>query len=229
MPKVRGIMLKLVLALACALPTAARAQESSREAVEARAHGPAAGSRQFPSHVFQRTAHEPPGVQLAFHFGLVQPVLLKGMNAAVDVRYKRLILTYSHGAGLDVTRFLSAEEKAAGMTVREPWTTGGGIGLTLVDELWLLVDFKVHRFEVDLDAQHQAYTTMTLGAELGYRYFLWRGLNIALVARYWPNIYASTKGVVLHDSQGERLVHKPMEQGSSGFFANVLLGWAFNL
>lgn len=226
-------MLKLrwfTLALVTLLCGAASARAQAGAEPNARAHGPAAGSHQFPSHVFQRSAHQPPGTQLAFHFGLIQPILLKGMNAALDVRYKRLVLTYSHGHGLDVTRFISPSERAAGMTLREPWTTGGGIGMTLVDELWLLVDFKVHRFVADMGAEQQTYTTLTLGAELGYRYFLWRGLNVALVLRYWPNIYASSgKGVVLHDAQGASFVHKPQEQGYSGFFANVLVGWAFNL
>lgn len=222
----QSLVSMLALMLVLVLPALVRAEAASA----ASAHGPAASSRQFPSHVFQRSAHQPPGTQLAFHFGLVQPILLKGMNAAVDVRYKRLVLTYSHGQGLDVTRFLSAEEKAAGMMLREPWTTGGGVGLTLVDELWLLVDFKVHRFEADTDADQQTYSTMTLGAELGYRYFLWKGLNVALVLRYWPTIWASTgKSMVLQGSQGESLVHEPMQQGYAGFFANVLLGWAFNL
>jgi hypothetical protein len=65
----------------------------------------------------------------------------------VDVRYKRLLLTYSHGAGLDVSSLANATEKAAGMVIREPWTTGGGVGAILVDELWVLADLKAHHFE----------------------------------------------------------------------------------
>jgi len=61
-------------------------------------------------------------------------------SRAVDVRYKRLVLTYSHGQGLNATSFLGSTEKAAGMTLHEPWTTGGGVGLLLVDELGFLPD-----------------------------------------------------------------------------------------
>ena len=78
-----------------------------------------------------------PDWQLAFHGGLLQPLLLKGFNAAVDVRHKRLVMSYSHGEGLDLTAFagLPQAQIDAGVQVREVWTTGGGVGLTLVDEL----------------------------------------------------------------------------------------------
>ena len=39
---------------------------------------------------------------------------------------------------------MSARQEG-GATLREPWTTGFGVGAVLVDELHLLVDFKVHR------------------------------------------------------------------------------------
>jgi hypothetical protein len=224
----------LVIVLVClarlGVPTCAEAQSGAAHQGTRPGHGPSAPDNRFLSHRFQLAAHAPERPQLAFHFGLVQPILLHGFNAAVDVRYKRLLLSYSHGQGLDVTRFTSTRERAAGMTLREPWTTGGGIGVTLIDELWLMADLKVHRFEAELGAEQRGYTTITAGAELGYRLFLWRGLNVALVARYWPNVYASSgRGVVLHDKQGERLTHKPMQQGSAGFFLNVLVGWAFDL
>lgn len=193
-------------------------------------HGPGAPGDQFPSHRFQLAPHEPPGVQLAFNYGLLQPLVLHGFNAAVEVRYRRLVATYSHGQGLDFTRFDTADEKAAGATVRVPWSTGGGVGVLLIDELWILADFKVHRFSVDTAADHAAYTVVTVGAELGWRFFLWKGLNVALVARYWPNVYSTAgKGVTLHRPTGEAFIDPPAQQGYSGLFANVLVGWAFDL
>src|SRR5689334_4365639 len=83
-------------------------------------HGPSAPDSQFPSHHFTLAAHAPERVQLAMHYGLLQPILLHGFNAAVDVRWRRFIATYSHGAGLDVTSTLSSAEKHAGMTLHEP-------------------------------------------------------------------------------------------------------------
>jgi hypothetical protein len=195
-----------------------------------RGHGPEAPDSQFPSHVFQLRAHEPPRVQLAFQYGLNQPIFTHGFNAAVDVRYKRLILTYSHGQGLDATSFLNTTETRAGMTLAEPWTTGGGVGLLLIDELWVLADLKVHRFEASTSLDHVAYTNVTIGGEIGWRFFVWKGFNIALVARYWPNVYSTAgNGVTLHDANGKPFFHKPLEQGYAGFLGNVLVGWAFDL
>jgi len=195
-----------------------------------RAHGPNAPDGQFPSHVFQWAAHAPRRVQIGFTYGLSQPLLAHGFNAAIDIRYKRLIATYSHGQGLDYTRFETAQEKTAGAVVKLPWTTGGGVGVLLIDELWILADFKVHHFLVDTALDRLAYTTITIGAELGWRYFIWKGLNIDLVARYWPNVYSTSgKGSTLHDQGGNAFFDPPEKQGVAGFLANVLVGWAFNL
>jgi len=194
------------------------------------AHGPSAPDDQFPSHHFTLAAHQPERVQLAVHYGLLQPVLLHGFNAAVDVRWRRLVVTYSHGAGLDVTSTLSDSEKQAGLTLREPWTTGGGAGVLLIDELWVLADVKVHHFEAEVGAQHAAYETMTIGGEIGWRYFIWKGFNVAIVGRYWPNVWSSAQGgVKLKSNSGQPFVHEPAHQGVDGLFANVLVGWAFGL
>jgi hypothetical protein len=195
-----------------------------------RAHGPDAPDGQFPSHILQWEAHAPRRVQIGFTYGLSQPILTHGFNAAVDVRYQRLVATYSHGQGLDYARFETDREKTAGAAVKLPWTTGGGVGLLLIDELWILADFKVHHFQVDTAVDHLAYTTVTIGAELGWRYFIWKGFNVELVARYWPNVYSTSgKGVSLHDQSGTAFLDPPEKQGDAGFLANVLVGWAFNL
>jgi hypothetical protein len=219
------------LAATLAIVSSARADDGPPEQILVpRSHGPKAPDEQFPSHTFRLDAHQPQRVQLAFHYGLNQPIFLHGFNAAVDVRYKRLVLTYSHGQGLDVTPYLSASEKAAGMTLHEPWTTGGGVGVLLVDELWVLADLKVHRFEASTSIDDRAYTNVTIGGEIGWRFFLWKGLNVGFVARYWPNVYSSAgDGVTLRDGSGKAFRHEPQSQGYAGFFGNVLLGWAFDL
>ncbi|MEM7604100.1 MAG: hypothetical protein AAF411_01985 [Myxococcota bacterium] len=218
----RHLLIALVVA-ASAFP----ATSTSAQGSETRGHGPA--STGGFSHVFSRRAHQPQNVQLSFHFGLLQPALLRGLNAAVDVRWKRLIVTASHGAGLRLPdSTLTSAERDAGMQVSMPWSTGFGIGLTLVDELYALVDFKVHDVQVRHDQGAFDYRTVTLGLELGYRLFLWRGLHVAPVIRFWPNVYSSlgSDGVAL-GSQG--VVHEPIRQGLGGFFANVLVGWAFGV
>jgi hypothetical protein len=225
----------IVSILVAALPLAGTAgAEESRDpgpaSLALRPHGPEAAGDQFPSHVFQLAAHQPQRVQLAFHYGLSQVVLLHGFNAAVDVRYERLVLTYSHGQGLDVTSFLSSSEKQAGMTLGEPYTTGGGVGILVIDELWILADLKVHHFEASTPIDHRAYTNVTVGLEIGWRYFVWRGLNVAVVARYWPTVYSTAgDGLTLHDANGRPFVHHPLAQGFDGFVPNVLVGWAFDL
>jgi hypothetical protein len=206
----------------------ARADESTTPG--GRGHGPKAPDGEFPSHVFRLRARTPERVQLDFNFGLSQPLLAHGFNAAVEVRYGRLIATYSHGQGLDYARFETADEKRAGTAVKLPWTTGGGVGLLLIDELWILADLKVHHFEVEAPPDHFAYTNVTLGVELGWRYFVWKGFNVQLVARYWPNIYSTAgKGVALQDQNGRTFLAPPEKQGYEGLLANVLVGWAFDL
>jgi hypothetical protein len=225
------VSLLVLQSMAVALEGQALADPPSATSAPVRAHGPKAPDDQFPSHVFRLEAHRPERVQLAFHFGLNQPILLHGFNAALDVRYDRLILTYSHGQGLDVTSSsLSSGEQAAGMTLRMPYSTGGGVGVLLIDELWVLADVKVHHFEANTALDHRTYTNVTIGGEIGWRYFVWKGFNIGFVARYWPNVYSSAgRGITLHDSSGKPFFHEPAQQGYGGFLANVLVGWAFDL
>lgn len=193
-------------------------------------HGPLAPDDQFPSHVFRLQARTPDRVQLGFNYGLNQPILLHGFNAAVEVRYQRLVLTYSHGQGLDYTPFENSLEKSAAARIAVPYSTGGGIGVVIIDELWALADFKVHHYEVETAVDHPSYTTVTVGAELGWRFFVWKGFNIAVVARYWPNVFSSSgSGVTIHLPNGKTAVDPPDSQGFSGFLGNVLVGWAFDL
>jgi hypothetical protein len=51
------------------------------------------------------------------------------------------------------------------------------------------------------------------------------------VVRYWPNVYRGIPagGVSLRTEDHQTLLHKPASQGWSGFFPNVLVGWAFDL
>jgi hypothetical protein len=197
------------------------------------AHGPSAPASAFPSHRF-RWAARAPAAQLGFHYGLTQPLLLHGFNAAVDLRLGRFVASYSHGQGLDYSRApgaLNAAEERAGLRVVAPYSTGGGVGVTLFDELYVMADFKVHRFEVDAGAGRRYYTTATVGGELGYRFFLWKGLHVAPVLRFWPNVWsdAPSDGVAVPTRDGGELRHRPLKQGAGGFFANVLVGWAFDL
>jgi hypothetical protein len=167
---------------------------------------------------------QPEQLQLAVLAGLLQPAVLHGFNAALDVRYRRFAFSYSHGAALDYSAnprlTLSSRDRRAGLQLHSPWTTGFGVGVTVIDQLYVLVDFKVHRYEAELAGQEQRYTTISLGAELGYRWFVYRGLFMNPTVRYWPTVWSS------HDSV--RLGAYEHEAKDLGLFANVSVGYAFN-
>ena len=214
-----------LLAVLSLAPSAVAAQQPA--SVDDEAHGPS--SREGFSHRFIPRARIPNGTQVSFHYGVLQPVLLRGFNAAVDVRRGRFIATYSHGQGLELPEStLTRAEQDADVGVRMNWSTGFGVGLVLVDELYLLADFKIH----DVTASHTDaaldYKTVTVGLELGYRLFLWGGFHVGLAVRYWPTVFSSIDrdGVELGDSG---ITHEPIAQGLEGFFANVLIGWAFDV
>lgn len=195
-------------------------------------HGPRAVRGDFPSHRFSWQPHRA-DAQLGFHFGLVQPLLMHGFNAAIEFRHGRFIATYSHGQGLEASRApgaLTAAEDAAGMRLMMPYTTGGGIGVVLVDELYVLADLKLHHYEADAGAGRASYSTVTVGGEIGWRFYVWKGLHVTPVVRYWPNVWddAPAGGVVVPTATGT-LTHQPVSQGKGGLFANVLVGWSFEL
>jgi hypothetical protein len=214
-----------ILALVLGFLLTARAG-SARADDDAR-HGPLAQDSTFLSHVFSSDPHVPDRPQLAFHFGLLQPLLFEGMNAAVDLRVGRWILSYSHGQALDYgatpSLGLSEDEREAGLSLQSPWTTGGGVGFTLIDELYVMVDFKVHRYVARTSDASVAYSTVSVGAELGYRLFMWKGLFVQPMLRFWPNVWTSLEG---DEARLGALRHAAKDLG---LFANVSLGWASSL
>jgi hypothetical protein len=188
-------------------------------------HGTTAPYSAFPSHKFQLAPRWHPKPELAFHFGLLQPVFFHGFNAAVDVAWGPMLISYSHGEGLNYSATpslgLSKEEREAGLLLESPYTTGGGVGVVILDELHVMVDFKVHRYHAAVGLDSADYTTVSIGGELGWRFFVWRGFFVQPLLRYWPNVWTSLPGGVV---QLGPLRH---EAKDLGFFANVSLGWAF--
>lgn len=191
-------------------------------------HGPS--STCFPSHRFTlapRVAERP---QVGVNFGLVQ-LALHGFNIAAEFRYDRLWFEYSHGQSLTLNHqpslTMTQAERDQNLHVFVPYTTGFGVGVTLVDELWLGVEFKTHRYEVSTATDRVSYQTYSIGPVLGFKFFIWRGLHANVYARYWPNV-ASTlpDGKVSLRGRGGSAVH---EAHAFDFFGNVSLGWAFDL
>src|SRR5689334_5681655 len=62
-------------------------------------------SSEFPSHRFQLQGRSYPHGQIGVNLGLSQPILFHGFNAAIDFRWRRLVLEYSHGAALQYDAF----------------------------------------------------------------------------------------------------------------------------
>src|SRR6185295_9857692 len=129
------------------------------------------------------------------NFGLLQ-LALHGVNVAAEFRYKRLWLEYSHGQSLTLNHqpslALTSPERDANLHIYVPYTTGFGVGVTLLDELWLGVEFKTHRYEVNAPGGPIArYQTYSVGPVLGYKFFVYRGLHINAYFRYWPNVATS--------------------------------------
>lgn len=177
---------------------------------------------------------EPAGTELGFHFGLVQPVVLHGFNAAIEIRHGRWIATYSHGQGIEASRLggtLTKEEDAAHVRLMLPWTTGGGVGYRVFRDLYVLADVKVHHYEAYAGAALSEYSTLTVGGEIGWRFMPWKGLTITPVVRYWPNVWdnAPADGVVVKTPDGGALMHQPAKQGVDGVFVNLLVGWSFDV
>ena len=62
---------------------------------------------------------------------------------------------------------------------------------------------------------------------LGYKLFIWRGLHANAYLRYWPNVATTLDDdrLVL-DGPGGPIVHRAHD---FKLFANVSLGWAFDI
>ena len=185
----------------------------------------------FPTHHFTWAPTDEKRVQLGVNFGLLQ-IAEGGFNVAGELRYRRLWLEYSHGMDLTMNKLggvgLSSAERSEGVHVYVPYTTGFGVGVTLVDELWLGVEFKTHRYDVNAPGGPVAsYQTYSVGPVLGYKAFIWKGLFADAYLRYWPNV-ASTlpdNKIALQGTNGtvEHSAH------DFGVFANVSIGYAFDL
>jgi hypothetical protein len=191
-------------------------------------HGPS--SNRFPSHHFQWAPHSAKG-QVDINFGLLQ-LVLGGLNVAVELRYRRLWLEYSHGMDLTLNNVpgltMTSTERSENLHIFMPYTTGFGVGLTIIDELWFGFEFKTHRYEVNAPGGPVAgYQTFSIGPVVGYKLFIVRGLYLNAYFRYWPNVASSlennqialtgTNGTVIHSAHDFNI------------FGNFALGYAFDI
>jgi hypothetical protein len=184
-----------------------------------------------PAHQYTWAPADERSVQLGINFGLLQ-LAESGFNAAVELRYRRLWLEYSHGLDLTLNNFgsigMTQTERDQNLHLFVQYTTGFGVGFTILDELWLGVEFKTHHYEVNAPGGPVAgYQTYSIGPVLGYKFFVWRGFFINAYGRYWPNVATSLTNneIALQGTNGavEHSAH------DFGVFANLAIGGAFDL
>jgi|GEM_PF-3108268 len=183
------------------------------------------------SHHYQWAPDNDQTPQVSVNFGLLQ-LALGGFNVAGELRYGRLWLEYSHGMDLTLNNFggygLKSAERGQNLHIFLPYTTGFGIGVTLLDELWLGVEFKDHKYQVNAPGGPVAsYNTYSIGPVLGYKLFAWRGLFFNTYLRYWPNVATSLNGnkITLQGTNGN-VLHDAHDWG---FFGNIAIGYAFDI
>jgi hypothetical protein len=215
---------------------AASPDPTSTPAADVSAAPPAPSTEQrgfnlLPEHHFQWTATDAKNVQLGVNFGLLQ-LGLGGFNIAGEVRYRRFWFEYSHGMDLTLNHLagltMTPTERSENLHIFMPYTTGFGVGLTLLDELWLGVEFKTHRYEVNAPGGPvTSYQTYSVGPVLGYKLFVYKGLFANAYARYWPNVASTLDNneVALRGANGTAL-HAAHD---FNVFANVSIGYAFDL
>jgi len=220
-------------ALASAEPSLATGSPAV-DAPEVGLPAPNTGERGFnlaPTHHYGWAASDAKTAQVGMNFGLLQ-LALGGFNVAAELRYRRFWFEYSHGMELKLNNLdgfsMSQTERDQNLRVFVPYTTGFGVGVTIVDELWLGVEFKTHRYEVNAPGGPvSSYQTYSIGPVLGYKAFIYKGLYTDLYLRYWPNVASSLEDnkIALQGSDGT-VIHNAHD---FGVFANVSIGYAFDL
>jgi hypothetical protein len=194
------------------------------------ANTPDQSSDSVPTHRFQWSPATTQDVEIGVNFGLLQ-LALGGFNVAGEVRYRRLWVEYSHGMDLTLNNMggygLSSTERAQNLHIFVPYTTGFGVGATLSNELWLGVEVKAHRYDVNAPGGPvSSYDTYSVGPVVGYKLFLLKGLYVNAYGRYWPTVATSLADnkIALQGTSGT-VTHTAHDWG---LFANVALGYEFH-
>ncbi len=153
---------------------------------------------------------------------------LGGGNVAVQGNIGRLALEYSHGQGVNLPSYLlSSSEKAAGATARIAWTTGAGVGLLVGHDLRLLVEVKVHHYQLEGGDRNSflSYTVMSVGPGVFYDVHLGHGMYLQPSIRWWPSVASNiAANASLRRAVGTSV---PVQRHDSGLFPNISLGWTF--
>ncbi|MCB0642315.1 MAG: hypothetical protein KDC44_11775 [Phaeodactylibacter sp.] len=187
----------------------------------------------------------PSRVNLVFGIGQLTQ---KGFNIEGNLFLKRFAFDFSHGISLnlDNNQLEEGADKAQGLSIHLPWTTGFGLGYRFTDWLNLRVEPKWHKFELFQQGTGQQaqpfigdYTTFTLGLGLYANWLPFRqqdnflkGLMIAPNVRWWPRLSSSLDKDRLYYFNvrtEQQEVHQARQIGmvNTPFFLNVSVGYSF--
>lgn len=183
--------------------------------------------------------------QVNLVFGVSQ-IIIGGYNIEGNLFLNRFAFDYSHGVSLNLNNEFLEEgnDKAQGLAIHFPWTTGFGVGYRFNNWLNLRVEPKWHKFELYQDGEEQIssnllgdYTTFTFGLGMyanlkpfkNQDNFL-KGFMIVPNVRWWPKVASSLENdqLTYFNSQTEQQeVHEAREigLGNTPFFYNVSVGY----
>lgn len=157
--------------------------------------------------------------------GLIQPILLGGVNLAGTYFTDRISFEYSHGMFLTYPAFMRKDDNAS--RVFSPWSTGPGIGYRISSKYDIRAEAKAHRYLVDLvNNNHTEYTSFSLGIGVYSRQYLSKHILLEYSLRYWPNISSTLPNdtYTYSDGQGSTLEHKANQLG---LIFTLSLGYTF--
>jgi hypothetical protein len=163
--------------------------------------------------------------QFTLFTGLIQPVLLGGVNLAGTYFTNKMSFEYSHGMFLNYPKFLRKDDNAS--LVYSPWSTGAGIGYRINSKYDIRAEAKAHRYIVNLINSNQAeYTVYSLGIGIYSRQYIGKHFLFEYSLRYWPNISSTLTNdkFTYLNGQGNTLEHKAHQLG---LIFNVSFGYTF--
>lgn len=192
----------------------------------------------FSSNIFGQSKELPYSHQWTVVAGISQPLLLDGVNLAVNYTTNRFVFEYSHGMFLNYNEsVMRAENRGKVDRIYSPYSTGAGVGFRFFAKPILAMDLraeaKVHQYNVDLnDTEKIQYTNFDMGAgwytqirPFGKKNNALKGIVIEPSIRYWANVSSSLENDFQYHTREDVLeTHRPYELGG---FVNISIGYTF--
>jgi hypothetical protein len=176
-------------------------------------------------------------------FGVVQPLVLGGVNVEFDYKTNDWVFAYSHGMNLTFKdEGIVGDAKDQKLEYFMPYTTGFGIGRRFTQSFDVRLEFKQHRFDLYYEGDSKTkgnriitYETQTVG--LGFYYTAhpfesFKNIAVASNFRVWPNIGSTLNNdevEYFNKKTGKTETHKASNIGiaNSPFILNMSIGYTF--